>query len=133
MQTANVMLLFLRAFTLIFHFKLQFLLEWEDAKIFLFLSAGTLATPVITLWVPLLRHNGFTPAPADWTYRGEGKSINHGTGFTEIVWQRKRSILFSMLMFMPVVSAILTRNERHFSIAVGDEFLGMQDFDFAQI
>jgi len=39
-----------------------------------------------------------------------------------------------MLMFMPVVPAILTRNKRYFGIAVGDRiFFGMQDFDFAQI
>jgi len=35
---------------------------------------------------------------------------------------------------MPVVPAILTRNKRHFGLAVGDRiFWGMQDFDFAQI
>jgi len=45
-----------------------------------------------------------------------------------------RSILLSMLMFMPVVPAILTKNKRHFDIAVGERiFGGMQDFDFAQI
>jgi len=35
-----------------------------------------------------------------------------------------------MLMFMHVISAILTRNERHFAIAIGDRiFWRMQDFD----
>jgi len=34
---------------------------------------GTLARPMITLWLPLLRHNRFAPASADWTYRGERK------------------------------------------------------------
>jgi len=44
------------------------------------------ATPLITLWVPLLRYNGFAPASADWTYRGEGKiDKRYRTGLTEIV------------------------------------------------
>jgi len=39
-----------------------------------------------------------------------------------------------MLMFMPAVPAILTRNKIHFGIVVGDRiFWEMQDFDFAQI
>jgi len=33
----------------------------------------------------------------------------------KFVWQRRCNILFSTLMFMPVVPAILTRNERHCS------------------
>jgi len=41
-------------------------------------------------------------------------------------------MLFSILM--PVIPAILTRNKRHFGIAVRDQnFWEMQDFDFAQI
>jgi len=51
---------------------------------------------------------------------GGGELINRRTCLTEIVPQRRRGILFSMLMFMPVVPAILTRNKRHFGIAVGD-------------
>jgi len=39
-----------------------------------------------------------------------------------------------MLKFMSVVPAILTRNKRHFGIAVGDRvFWEMQDFNFAQV
>jgi len=29
-------------------------------------TQGTLATPQITLWVSVLRHNGFIAVPADW-------------------------------------------------------------------
>jgi len=35
-----------------------------------------------------------------------------GWSLLKIVWQRRCSILFSMLVFMPVVPAILTRNDR---------------------
>jgi len=30
--------------------------------------------------VPLLRYNGFAPAPTDELIKGREKSINHGTG-----------------------------------------------------
>jgi len=33
----------------------------------------------------------------------------------EFVWQRRCSVLFSPLMFIPVFLAILTRNKRHCS------------------
>jgi len=35
-----------------------------------------------------------------------------------------------MLMFVPVVPAILTRNKRHFGIAIGDGILGDARFLF---
>jgi len=38
-----------------------------------------------------------------------------GWPLISIVWQSRCSILFSMLMFMPVVPTILTRNERYCS------------------
>jgi len=113
----SVLICFFRAFAHIFHFKLWSFCWWGSKNIFAPVRRIPLlvATPLITLWVPLLCHNGFAPASVDWTYRREGgKSINHGTGLTEIVRQKRRSILFSMLMFMPVVLTILTRNERQF-------------------
>jgi len=33
-----------------------------------------------------------------------------------ITWQRRCSILFSTLMFMPVAPTILTKNEHHFAV-----------------
>jgi len=36
-----------------------------------------------------------------------------GWSLLKIVWQRRCSILFSTLKFMPVVPAMLTRNKRH--------------------
>jgi len=44
-----------------------------------------------------------------------GKSINHATGLTEIVWQRREAayyFLCSCLLFMPLVPVILMRNEK---------------------
>jgi len=38
-----------------------------------------------------------------------------GWPFFKFVWQKRCSILFSTLMFMPVVPAILTRNKRRCS------------------
>jgi len=38
-----------------------------------------------------------------------------GWPLLKIVWQRRCNILFSALMFIPVVPAILTRNKRHCS------------------
>jgi len=45
--------------------------------------------------------------------RGGEKSINHGTGLTEIVWKRRCSV-FYVHACSPRLSAMLTRNERYF-------------------
>jgi len=42
-------------------------------------------------------------------------SEKHGMTSLKIVCQRRCNLLFSMLMFMPVVPAILARNERYCS------------------
>jgi len=59
-QTANVMLLPLPRFCAYFYFKLAVFVG-GSAKIVLSPGIGTLAMPLITLWVPLSRHNIFAP------------------------------------------------------------------------
>jgi len=54
---------------------------------------------------------------------GREKLTNRRTVLTEIVWQRRRIILFSMLMSMLIVLAILKRNERHFGRFRNSKFL----------
>jgi len=76
----------------------------EMQKYFLSLGAGM---PLLRHWLhyechyyvimTLFRH------PQIELIKGRGKSINHRTGLTDIVWQRRRIILFSMLMSIPVV------------------------------
>jgi len=72
--------------------------------------------------VPLLRYwSRYAIITSYWLCSGTGRlnlsgggknRWNMGQTSLKLFWQRRDSILFSMLMFMPVVPAILTRNER---------------------